>query len=332
MSESRLEKTILQQWYKQQPGWSRSLTPLSAITRRVAARRYRQFRQSASRPPVPLLVVGNITVGGTGKTPLVIALCNAFQQAGQQVVVISRGYGAKAANYPTVVTSASDVRESGDEPLLIATRTGAPVIIDPDRHRAMQKAVSVFSPDIIISDDGLQHYRLPRTAELVVLDGERGLGNGLCLPAGPLRESAERLDDVDWVVINGGDFNWPGSYRMQLQAEKVVNLANGEQVALPHFADQKTVHAIAGIGNPRRFFSGLELAGLPIQCHAFSDHHDFTANDINFADNAPVIMTEKDAVKCRHIAGKHHWYLPVTAQIEPSLVAAIRQTLLETDS
>lgn len=309
---SRLEQALLRQWYGQRPGWSLALAPLSWLVQGVAAWRYRRFRQQAEVPPVPLLVVGNISVGGTGKTPLVIALCLALKQRGLKPVVISRGYGSQAPRYPFVVTAKSDVLASGDEPLLIARRADVQVVIDADRRQALERALD-YQPDLIISDDGLQHYALPRSAELVVLDGERGLGNGWCLPTGPLRESSQRLKQVDWVIINGGDFVWPGAKRMQLVAGQAVNLQTGETCALSDFADQP-VAAVAGIGNPARFFTTLESAGLTLERHAFADHHDFRAEELVFAGRQ-VIMTEKDAVKCAAFARTNHWYLPVDAQL-----------------
>lgn len=322
----RLEASLLRQWYKDKPGWSLALSPLAGVVRCVSAFRYRRFSDSATAPAVPLLVVGNISVGGTGKTPLVIALCKALQQRDCRVVVISRGYGSQAPHYPFVVTAASKVAESGDEPLLIARRAGVSVVIDANRRAALQAAL-LLEPDVIISDDGLQHYRLPRSAELAVLDGKRGLGNGWCLPTGPLRESRKRLERVDWVVINGGDFRRPGAYRMQLAARAAVNLASGETRDLATFADT-AVTAVAAIGNPERFFATLEGAGLCFQRHAFPDHYAFSAADFSEFAEQPVIMTEKDAVKCAAFATQNHWYLPVEAELPEPLVTAILERLV----
>lgn len=318
---SRLEQSLLRQWYGQRPGWSLALAPLAWLLKGAAACRYRRFRRQGATPPVPLLVVGNISVGGTGKTPLVIALCLALKQRGLKPVVISRGYGSKAPRYPFVVTARSSVVESGDEPLLIARRAGVPVVIDANRRDALERALD-YQPDIVISDDGLQHYALPRTAELVVLDGARGLGNGWCLPVGPLRESAARLGQVDWVLVNGGTADYPGASRMQLLADMAVNLLTGEARPLSEFAASTAIEAVAGIGNPERFFTTLEQAGLTIRRHAFPDHHAFAAEELAFAGRT-VMMTEKDAVKCAAFAAANHWYLPVTAALPDGLVDAM---------
>lgn len=324
----RLEAAFLRQWYADKPGWSLGLAPLSGLLKCVAGWRYQRFRRQTVKPHVPLLVVGNISVGGTGKTPLVIALCEHFSQQGLKPVVISRGYGSAAPDYPFVVTADSKVGESGDEPLLIAQRSGLPVVIDADRQAAMQKALTL-EPDLIISDDGLQHYRLARSAELVVLDGERGLGNGWCLPTGPLREGQQRLAEVDWVVINGGDFDYPNAYHMQLAPGDAINLLTGERRSVAQLAEQGDWVALAGIGNPERFFSTLEAAGMTLERYAFADHHQFTAADLALAAGRPLIMTEKDAVKCRHLAANNHWYLPIDAQLPATLLAAISKTLLQ---
>jgi tetraacyldisaccharide 4'-kinase len=322
-----LEQKLSQQWYKSRPGWTLALAPLSLLVKGVSGWRYRQSRKDTQQqPPLPILVVGNISVGGTGKTPLVIALSQSFAGRGLKVVIISRGYGSRAPLYPFVVTANSRVEESGDEALLIARHTGTQVVIDANRMNALQRAMD-FQPDIVISDDGLQHYQLPRTAELVVIDGARGLGNGWCLPVGPLRESPSRLANVDWVVINGGAFTYPSAWNMQLVAPSLLNLATAEQCPLAKMAEKETVHAVAAIGNPERFFSTLTSAGLRVQRHIFPDHHDFKAEDICFTDGLPVIMTEKDAVKCQSFARNNHWYLPVTAEIPDKLVDAIAEKL-----
>lgn len=324
---SGLERLLLTRWYASSPGWCWLLWPFSLLVTRIAARRLANFRHRAPVPPVPVLVVGNITVGGTGKTPLVIALCQAFTERGLKVVVISRGQGSRAPVYPFLVAAQSSVQESGDEPLLIALRTRVPVIIDAERARALEKAVADFQPDIVISDDGLQHYQLPRTAELVVVDGARGLGNGLCLPAGPLREAATRLAEVNWVVVNGTGFTCPGAIHTHLVPGDAVNLVTGATLPLKELAAQGQWRAVAGIGNPERFFATLEQAGVNLCRHVFPDHHAYQPVDLEFDVALPVIMTEKDAVKCRAFARAHDWYLPVTVSLETSFVDAVLHTL-----
>ncbi len=323
-----IEKAVLHQWYGK-PTWSRALLPLSGVVGWVAKRRLRRFRQDNKVPPVPLLVVGNVTVGGTGKTPLVIALVAALKQRGLNVVVISRGYGAKPPTTPFNVTASGKIEQCGDEPLMMAQRTGAPVVIDANRRRAMEFAVNQCAADVIISDDGLQHYALPRTAELVVIDGQRGLGNGYCLPAGPLRERDNRLKDVDWVVINGGGFQWPNAEHMQLNATQLVNLDSGAVRPLSWLAEQPLIHAVAGIGHPARFFDSLRSLGATIQPHSFPDHYAYSAADLSFSPDAPVVMTEKDAVKCRHLADSNHWYLAVDAVLDTAFVKRLIDQLLE---
>lgn len=300
-------------WY-QGSAWLTPLRPLAALVSLEARRRLHRFQRHATPPPVPVLIVGNITAGGTGKTPLVVALAEQARQRGLNVVVISRGYGVQAEHYPCEVHADSDARKVGDEPVLIARRTGVPVILDPQRRHALEYAVQHYQPDLVISDDGLQHYALPRSAEIIVLDGQRGLGNGRCLPAGPLREPVERLGDVDFLVSTGG--GWSGAHSLLMVPDAFQPLAGGDTLDGEAFLRRyPQVHAVAGIGNPQRFFNLLNLVGLSIHPHVFSDHHAFESADLAFPDDLPVVMTEKDAVKCRDFAQPHWWYLPVTARL-----------------
>jgi tetraacyldisaccharide 4'-kinase len=318
---SGLAGAVSQAW-QHGAGWLPLLYPLSALVAGVARRRLQRFRRRALRPPVPVLVVGNITVGGTGKTPLVVALCEFCRARGLRVAVISRGYGARPPAYPWLVEPAQSPLEAGDEPLLIARRTGVPVVIDPKRRRALDYAVAQFSPDLVISDDGLQHYALPRSVEIVVLDAERGLGNGRCLPAGPLREPPDRLAEVDYLVLNGRpDARWPSASVMVLQLDDPVNLATGERMPMEEFAVRHPlVHAFAGIGNPSRFFSALSVWDIRVTGHAMADHYQFSADDFLGLEGQTIVMTEKDAVKCSGFAGSNFWYLPVSARLSPVLL------------
>ena len=323
MKTDSLSEKLVSAWYAGSP-WLYALYPLAWLTALVARLRRRRFLERDESPPVPVVVVGNITVGGTGKTPIVVALCEAFQRRGKKPVVISRGSGSRGSDFPLEVTADSDPLDVGDEPVLIARRTGVPVLIDPDRRRAMDAAVARFSPDVVISDDGLQHYALPRSCEIVVIDGSRGLGNGMCLPAGPLREPASRLASCDWVVVNGAQ---RGSFAdaevmaldavvMSLDSADPVNLLSGESMPMEDFVVRKPFcHAVAGIGNPERFFASLETLGLRIERHPFPDHHPFSAQDLAAMGQEPVLMTEKDAVKCAGLAGDDWWYLPVAARL-----------------
>lgn len=281
----------------------------------VTARRYtyRAGLLRCEKLPVPIIVVGNITVGGTGKTPLVIWLVNCLQQAGYRPGVASRGYGGAATQWPQAVNENSDPYLVGDEPVLIARRTLCPVVVGPGRVLAAKMLLAEHDCDVIVCDDGLQHYSLDRDIEIVVVDAERRLGNGRCLPAGPLRERASRLQAVDMVVINGG--NKDHECNMQLVGERANQLRDpGVSRELRHWGG-KTVHGVAGIGNPHRFFAHLRACGHVVVEHAFPDHHNFRATDLQFGDELPVMMTEKDAVKCRAFAQSSHWYVPVEASL-----------------
>jgi len=273
---------------------------------------YKTGRKQSTRLPVPVIIVGNLTVGGTGKTPLVVWMVELLRQQGYKPGVISRGYAGDANAAPQAVTVDSDPVKVGDEPLLLARRCACPVVIGADRPAAAKDLLEHNDCNVIVSDDGLQHYALQRDIEIVVIDGERRFGNGYCLPAGPLREPPERIKEVDLVVVNGGDELQEGEYAMQCQGGSLINLKNGERKSLANFAGS-ACHAVAGIGNPNRFFKQLTAAGLNSDCHAFPDHHAFSASDLRFKDDRPVIMTEKDAVKCGGFAQMHHWYLPVDA-------------------
>ncbi|MFA7619151.1 MAG: tetraacyldisaccharide 4'-kinase [Thiohalomonadaceae bacterium] len=292
---------------------ARLLAPLSwlfctlAMLRRTA---YRCGWRRAERVGVPVVVVGNITVGGSGKTPVVVWLVDYLRRHGKRVGVVSRGYGGQAPHWPQPVDAASDPAMVGDEPVLIARRTGVPLAVGPDRVAAARFLLARHELDVIVSDDGLQHYRLARDVEVAVVDGRRGLGNGRCLPAGPLRERPSRLAHVDVVVTNGGDA--PDAVR--LEGALLVNLRDDRQQALSALGGSR-VHGVAAIGDPRRFFATLAAAGLTVVEHAFPDHHPFRAEDLAFGDGLPVVMTEKDAVKCTGFASENHWYLPVEARV-----------------
>jgi tetraacyldisaccharide 4'-kinase len=254
--------------------------------------------------PVQVVVIGNITVGGTGKTPLTIWLAELLKNSGYKPGIISRGHGGKSDNWPLSVNEHSDVNQVGDEALLIAKRTQCPVIVGPSRVEAAQKLLAEFDCNVVLSDDGLQHYKLNRDIEIAVIDGERRFGNGYCLPAGPLREPTERLGSVDFVVVNGIKYA-DHEFSMQFIGDIAINIKTGEQKHLQKFQNV-SCHAIAGIGNPERFFKLLESAGLSCTTYSFPDHYAFERDDINFTDANPVLMTEKDAVKCIQIAGEQN--------------------------
>ncbi|MEZ5528985.1 MAG: tetraacyldisaccharide 4'-kinase [Porticoccaceae bacterium] len=273
--------------------------------------------------PVPVVVVGNISVGGTGKTPLLATLVRHLELQGYRPGIISRGYGGDSPHYPVMVTTESSAEQVGDEPLLLASF--CPVVVDPDRLRAAQYLLQQTDCDLILSDDGLQHYRLPRDIELVVVDGERGFGNGLCLPAGPLREPVTRLREVDFVLVNetAAKLDLPDSEGFEVRATGLRHLASGTSIAVDQWQGERRVHAVAGIGNPGRFAHSLRLLGLEPLLHPYPDHHQFTGAELLFTDNLPVIITAKDAVKCASPAPDNVWVLDVTAEVSPRFLARL---------
>jgi tetraacyldisaccharide 4'-kinase len=276
---------------------------------------------------VPVIVVGNINIGGTGKTPLVIWLANHLKQNGYNPGIVSRGYGGQAKRWPQQVRNDSDPVMVGDEPVMIARRTNCPVAASPDRYAAVTGLVQHKQCDIIISDDGLQHYALARDIEIVVVDGVRRFGNQRCLPAGPLRESLSRLGSVDMIVCNG--LPGKGEYKMDFIVKPLRLLVDSDQKReITTFKTEK-VHAIAGTGHPVRFFSLLKKQGLSIIEHVFPDHHLFKSSDIQFDDDLAVVMTEKDAVKCVKFAGKNHWYLPIDVEMSNTFVHRLSILLKE---
>lgn len=327
---SGLRHAIEARWYGK-AGWLIVLWPLSVLFRGVAGfRRCIQTRRQASLP-VPIIVVGNISVGGTGKTPLIIALVRELQVAGYRPGVISRGYGAsRATETVTLVTPESDSGEVGDEPLLIARAVRCPLAVSRNRLAAALTLVQSGECDLILSDDGLQHYRLPREIEIVVVDGSRGFGNGHCLPSGPLREPKARLKTVDWVVRNGNHScvelaPW-APVPMHLNPANWVNVHTGEARPLEQMDWLKEpAYAVAGIGNPQRFFNTLSDLGLTFFRKPFPDHHSYTAADFAGFAEETVLMTAKDAVKCRLFAQPNWWYLEVAAE----LPEAFRSAFLE---
>lgn len=309
-------------WYRGHPGlWL--LTPVEAIYRRVVNARRRRFLDGSApsyRAPVPVIVVGNITVGGTGKTPLILWLIEHCRSRGLKVGVISRGYGATPPSFPWRVRPAQTAEQAGDEPLLIVQRTGVAMMIDPDRARAARQLLESEPLDLILSDDGLQHYGLARDLELVLIDESRGLGNRRCLPAGPLREPVERLQAVDAVLFNGAEADSEQGYAFALQPSRLVELASSQAWPLDHFPAGQAMHAVAGIGNPERFFTTLEaLHWRPIP-HPFADHARYSLEQLSFSPSLPLVMTEKDAVKCRAFAPSGWCYLQVQARPSAAFV------------
>lgn len=321
---------LLDAWYKGHPALT-LLRPLESLYRRVVQGKRERFlagQGETYKASVPVVVVGNITIGGTGKTPLILWMIEHCQRHGLRVGVVSRGYGAKPPSLPWRVTAGQSAAQAGDEPLLIVQRSGVPLMIDPDRSRAVQALLDSEPLDLILSDDGLQHYRLARDLELVLIDAARGLGNRRCLPAGPLREPVERLESVDALLYNGASADRDDGYAFQLQPTALINLRSGERQTLDFFPAGQALHAVAGIGNPQRFFNTLEgLHWRPVT-HAFADHAVFSAQALTFSPALPVVMTEKDAVKCRPFAADDWWYLAVDAVPSDAFVSWFDSQLL----
>ena len=308
---------LVRAWYDHSY-WPRLLQPFAALFGWIVRKRRSRYLtgwSSSWRAPVPVVVVGNINIGGTGKTPLVIWLSKWLTARGKRVGIVSRGYGGKA-RYPLRVNNNSNSEAAGDEAPMLAARTGCPVVVDPDRVRAVKNLLSVNQVDVVISDDGLQHYALERDVEIVVVDGNRGLGNGRLLPAGPLREPASRLAEVDWVVANGEATGLvEGESVMKAVATAFINLRSLERVSPQEFAGRnyEPLYAIAGIGNPARFAQSLVALGLDPVVRAFPDHHSFSVEDLSAPAHATVVITEKDAGKVRAMDDLPNevWYLEI---------------------
>ena len=308
-------------WYRITP-LHLILFPLGWLFRALVALRralYRGRILSGTKLAVPVIVVGNISAGGTGKTPLTLALAQQLADRGWHPLIVSRGHGG-SAQQPQHVTPDSDVQQVGDEPLLMARRNLGPVWIGKDRAAVAQAALQAHPQcNIVLCDDGLQHYRLQRDVEIAVIDGARGFGNGFMLPAGPLREPVSRLQTVDAIVVNGGEAS-TGQYAMRLSGEIFYSLLDPGKTATAAELGKLRCHAVAGIGHPQRYFRHLTSLGLNATEHAFPDHHPYRAADLSFADCDAILLTEKDAVKCSAFADERYWVLRVEARIDPALI------------
>lgn len=292
------------------PWWTRPLSVVYGGLMRLRRALYRAGLLRSVRLSVPVIVIGNLSVGGTGKTPLTIAIADALRRRGYQPGVVSRGYGGTQKE-PLLLDDMPDPAKVGDEPCLIRA-SGVAVAVGRDRPAAARLLIEAGC-DVVIADDGLQHYALARDLELCVIDGVRRFGNGRLLPAGPLREPMSRLKEVDFRICNGGVVS-PGDVPMQLQGGTVRALLDEHTRPIADFLGQ-TVHAVAAIGHPQRFFASLRSQGMIVVEHAFPDHHAYVAQDLAFNDGKPVLMTEKDAVKCRAFAQAHWWSVPVRAAL-----------------
>lgn len=311
-------------WYERH-FYSRTLTsftfcllPFSWIFRSIVSIRrfcYRNKIKKSHRFPVPIIVVGNITLGGTGKTPCVIWLTEFLRAHGYKPGIVSRGVGGKKQKIPQQVFLHSNVKEVGDEALLLVKRTQCPLVICINRVAAVKKLLAETDCDIIISDDGLQHYRLQRDIEILMIDPMRELGNQRLLPAGPLREPVKRLKEADFVICD-----------MQVSGELLVSLKTAEKISLSQFPHKK-IHAVAAIGNPQRFFNMLREKRFEIIEHIFPDHYLFQKEDLQFPDNLPIIMTEKDSVKCQEGYDERFWYIPVQAHFNEEFVKGLSAKL-----
>jgi tetraacyldisaccharide 4'-kinase len=316
-------------WYGTSP-LRFALWPVSAVYLALATLRrtaYRRGWRPVVEPPVPVIVVGNVTVGGTGKTPFVIWLAEQLQQRGRKVGIVTRGYRGKGTEWPRAVTADSDPAEVGDEPVLLARRTRCPVVAGPDRVACVEALLAATRVDVVLSDDGLQHYRLARALEVAVVDGARGMGNGLCIPAGPLREPPSRLQEVDAIVVNGGEWGHAGVFRAEAVVTKVYRLKDGEVRTLESFKSEP-VHAVAGIGNPQRFFELLRDAGLDVEAHPLEDHAEITLDELTFEEPGAVLITEKDAVKCEHLKADGVWCVVVDFKFDADSTARLMRLIL----
>jgi len=317
---------IEQSWY-QKKLWLWLLWPLSILTKFVAQQKRERFISQPKlswKPDVPVIVVGNIVVGGTGKTPMVIWLTKLLEGRGYKPGIVSRGYGGNSSKKPIIVDDDTSVKLSGDEPIIIFKNTSRPVCISSNRIAAIRKLLRDTDTDIVISDDGLQHYKMDRDLEIVIFDGNRGIGNGLCLPAGPLREPLERIEAADFVVSSSKIVDLETKhhkYLMNYQPIEWARIVDNKRFKADEWPLSKNVHAVAGIGNPAKFYKTLSSLGLNPIHHSFPDHYQFLEEDLDFNDSLPIIMTEKDAVRCLDMDNKNLWYLSVEAKFEDVEIA-----------
>jgi len=325
-------KQIEHYWYRTHlpvwpPVWL--LLPLSWLFCFIAVFRRKIYRLNLKKSfatHVPVVVIGNIVVGGSGKTPLLISLCEYIQKNGFKPGVVSRGYGGSVTGVKQVVESDS-AELVGDEPLMVQQRTNVPVVVGADRVAAIDYLLKNNQCDIVLSDDGLQHYRMKRDLEIAVVDSQRKFGNGFCLPAGPLRERMSRLNDVDIVVYNGATTKTADDCLYTLQIASVNKLNSGEVKPLSSFVNS-TVHAVAGIGHPARFFEQLRKLDIEVIEHAFPDHHGYQQSDFDSWHQDCILMTEKDAVKCQHLLLPDTWVVMVEADLSDVLESRLSSSLL----
>ena len=337
---NKLQKWLETNWYASQPSGKIWLAPLEKLYLKLFNRHqqaYKTGKKTSHHPGVPVIVVGNIHVGGSGKSPLVAALAKHFAKLGYKPGIVSRGYGGKAKHYPQRVTTYSNPQEVGDEPLMLAQQTNLPVAVDPKRARAADLLVKEEGCDLIIADDGLQHLGLARDIEIVVIDAARGFGNGHCLPLGPLREPVDRLNSVDWVICQG--LNQAAILPEQITLKR--NLQNYQlkftgwrrgdghwQKDCP-FTEGQAINALAGIGNPQRFFDQLTALNLTVTGYPLADHAQLNQNHLSFYDQKPLVMTAKDAVKLQEWLNENHWVAEVTAQLSEEFLCQLQEQVAD---
>lgn len=324
MTKKSLHHTINQLWYGENKS-AYLFLPLSGIFSLASLIRKRKQQTKQIKFAHPVIVVGNITVGGTGKTPMVIVLANELQQHGYKVGVASRGYKSQASS-PVLITEQHAVEEVGDEPLLIFHNTQTHVMVGNDRVSVIQTLMDEHHCDVVICDDGLQDYRFKHNVEIIMVDGERVFGNQQLLPAGPLREPVIRIQQADFIVASSKVVPAISSDSMKLNISEAINLTTGDSASLSQWHGS-TVHAVAGIGNPQRFFNALRDQGLNVIEHEYPDHAHLNKQDLLFSDQKPVLMTEKDAVKCRHYHLNNTWYVPVQAVLPQDFITRVIEKL-----
>ena len=313
---------VVDSWYKKSL-WLYLLTPFSLLFKYLTKRRRRKYIQGkleSYKSDIPIIIVGNLTIGGTGKTPLVAYIAQELSKLGYKPGLVSRGYGGTFRE-TLEVTRDTPVKQTGDEAQILS-KLNLPFYIDKNRVRAVKTLANNHDCDVIISDDGLQHYNMNRDIEIVVIDGKRRFGNNLTFPAGPLRESKSRLKSVDFVVNNSGPTK-DNEYLMNISPSKFIHLKSGKSYLIKDWPMHKQVHAVAGLGNPGRFFDLLARLGFEITRNSFPDHHNFDEEDLNFLDHLPIIMTEKDASKCRSFNNNKIWYLTIEADVSDKFIAEV---------
>lgn len=319
MFKTRISQLFEWLWYQPKANgfnllFAPVLWPLSRLFQWLAnKKRNRHLRAPTQAYTAPVIVVGNISVGGTGKTPFITWLACELEKAQLKVGIVSRGYGASVTQWPHSVSGEDSPELVGDEPKLLHQRLNVPVVIHPKRDSAVKYLLEQYDVDVVLSDDGMQHYAMHRDLEIALIDGTRGLGNAKLLPAGPLREPESRLASVDYIVCSVAQ--WRDAQLMRYDMNEVISVQSHQVTGQIHALTGQVVHGVAGVGNPQRFFDVLKAQGIQVIPHAFSDHHQYKEADLAFDDDLPVLMTEKDAVKCRKFSSNKLLYLPVRAQL-----------------